>query len=348
MSKHYLIKKAAEILNISTNKIRFYEKKGLIKPLRDEENGYRYFTENELIKLQTILMYRELNLSIEGIKDIFEDGSKDNMLNHFHAQWEAINNQIHKMQLIQYSLEEIMDSIYESEDESYKEKIISIIELMHKTWKVKSEWKDKWNFNSWARTYDESVVKDIGTLKFYKKYDMLLDTVFKKAVAGRERSINVLEIGVGTGNLAARFLDEKYNIIGIDQSRDMLNVAKEKFSDLKLRLGDFLKIPFENHKFDVIVSTYAFHHLTEKEKVIAIEEMLRVLKPDGRIVIGDLMFESELDKENMLKSLTKAEVEEIEDEYYSIIEFLIEYFKKHNKRLEMTKIDELVFIVEVN
>lgn len=348
MERFYSIGEVSEILKISTNKVRFYEKKRLIKPKRDDKNDYRHYTENDLIKLQTILMYRELNLPIESIKNMFQDESKYNVLNHFYTQWQVINSQIHKMKLVQESLAGIMDNIYGSEDERYKEKVIKIIETMNEVWKIKNEWEDKWNFNSWARTYDNSVRKDIGSLRFYKYYDDLLDTSFKKSTIDKEKTIKILEIGVGTGNLAGRFLDGGYDIIGIDQSREMLNVAKEKLPNLKLRLGDFLNIPYENNKFDVIVSTYAFHHLNQEEKSIAINEMIRVLKDDGRIVIGDLMFQNEEEKENMKKTLTKDQIEVIEDEYYSNIDFLMDEFEKYNKTLEVTRIDELVFIVEVN
>ncbi len=110
----------------------------------------------------------------------------------------------------------------------------------------------------------------------------------------------------------------------------MLNVAKEKYPKLKLRLGDFLNIPYENNVFDIIVSTYAFHHLNEEEKIISIKEMLRVLKDNGRIVIGDLMFESDIVKETMMKIFTKDQIEEIEDEYYSNIDLLRNEFKRYN------------------
>jgi DNA-binding transcriptional MerR regulator len=54
MKIKYSIKEVAELFNITTNKIRFYEKKGLITAARDEKNNYRYYTEKDLIKLQYV------------------------------------------------------------------------------------------------------------------------------------------------------------------------------------------------------------------------------------------------------------------------------------------------------
>nr|WP_300005882.1 MerR family transcriptional regulator [Tissierella sp.] len=323
-----------------------FKKKGLISPKRDNENDYRSFKESDLIKLQTILMYRELNLPIEKIKEIFKDDSKNNILDHFYTQWDVVNSEIHKIKLIQDSLENIMDTIYESDGANYQQKIVEHIESMNKVWKIKNEWWDRWNFDSWAKTYDKSVKKDISGLKFYKNYDNLLDQVFEKAIKDKEDNMKILEIGVGTGNLAKRFLDKDYDIIGIDQSREMLNQAKEKFPSLIVRLGDFLNIPYGDNKFDVLVSTYAFHHLNEDEKVIAINEMLRVTKSEGKIIIGDIMFESEEKKQARINISNKEEVEEIEDEYFSNIDLLKKEFQKHNKQVEVTRIDELIFIVE--
>jgi ubiquinone/menaquinone biosynthesis C-methylase UbiE len=158
----------------------------------------------------------------------------------------------------------------------------------------------------------------------------------------------VLEIGVGTENLASKFLGKGYNIVGIDQSGEMLCVAKEKYPKLKVRIGEFLKIPYGDRYFDIIVSTYAFHYLNEEEKFAAIEEMIRVLKSNGKIILGDLMFENKAEKANILKSLSEEQVEEIEDEYYSNIDFLKKEFERYNKNLSYEKIDMLNYIIQVS
>lgn len=347
MKKRYLINEVAAQFNISTNKLRFYEKKGLIHPKRDEENNYRYYIESDLIKLQTILLYRLLNIPVQDIKHIIKD-ENNNMLDHFYKQWQAINDEIHRLGLIRGSLEEIMDAVYDTDNNELQKQIHSSIKNMSKIYNIKENWKDRWDFDSWAKSYDKSVEKNIGCLKIYKKYEEVLDTVYNTAVKGIDITCKILDIGVGTANLSKRFLEAGYsNIIGLDQSREMLNVAKDKFPSLKLRLGEFLKIPFENNSFDIIVSTYAFHHLNEEEKSVAIKEMLRVLKENGKIVIGDLMFKNEEDRKKIYNNLSREEISEIEDEYYSNIELLKKEFAKYHKKVNEYPIDRLVSVVEI-
>lgn len=127
----------------------------------------------------------------------------------------------------------------------------------------------------------------------------------------------------------------------------MLSVAKEKYPSLKVRLGEFLKILYDNKSFDIIISTYAFHHLNEDEKCIAIEEMIRVLKDDGVIIIGDLMFESKDSEEKILMDLSQEQIEEIKDEYYSYIDLLSDEFKRYNKRLNYRRIDNFNYIIKI-
>lgn len=221
--------------NISTNKLRFYEKKGLIQPKRDEENNYRYYMESDLIKLQTILLYRLLNIPLEDINHIIKN-ENNNMLDHFYKQWQAINDEIHRLGLIRGSLEEIMDAVYATDNNDLQNQIHSSIKSMSKMYDIKENWKDRWDFDSWAKSYAKSVEKNIDRPKIYEKYEEILDTVYNTAVKGIDPVSKILDIGVGTANLSKRFLEASYsNIIGLDQSREMLNVSKNKFPNLKLR-----------------------------------------------------------------------------------------------------------------
>lgn len=348
MREEYTISQIAEMFNITTNKIRFYETKGLLAPIRESDNQYRKFSEDDIVRLQSILLYRSIGLSIDSIKNILKNDKKENYLTHFNNQWKLVNDEIHRLNVIRKSLEQVIDKIYQETDKyTVKDDLLEIINESNKLNEIKNEWKDKWNFNSWAKSYDEDVKKDTGELKIYKNYDLILQSVYDLVEALDRKNSNILEIGVGTGNLASKFLKNNYNIIGIDQSREMLSVAKEKYPSLKVRLGEFLKIPYDNNSFDIIISTYAFHHLNEEEKCIAIEEIIRVLKDDGVIIIGDLMFESKEEEQEMLKNLSQKQIYAIKDEYYSYIDLLRDEFNKYNKNLKYNRIDEFNYIIRI-
>lgn len=348
MREEYTISEIAQMFNITTNKIRFYEKKGLLVPLRQSDNKYRKFNEEDIVRLQSILLYRSIGLSIDSIQNILKSDEKENYLTHFNNQWKIVNDEIHRLNVIRKSLEQVIDKIYQETDQyKVKDDLLEIISESNKLNNIKNKWQDKWNFNSWAKSYDDDVKKDNGDLKIYKNYELILQGVYDLVEELDRNNSKILEIGVGTGNLASKFLNNNYEIIGIDQSREMLSVAKEKYPSLKVRLGEFLKIPYDSKSFDVIISTYAFHHLNNDEKYIAIEEMIRVLKENGVIIIGDLMFESKEAEEQIFKTLSQKQIDEIKDEYYSYIDLLRMEFKKYNKKLEYHRIDQLNYIIKI-
>lgn len=66
------IGEAANETGLSISNIRFYEKKGLLTPLRKEESGYRDYTIEDVSRLKTILLYRKMGLSVETIYLVFQ------------------------------------------------------------------------------------------------------------------------------------------------------------------------------------------------------------------------------------------------------------------------------------
>lgn len=66
----YTIKKLGEMAGISTRTLRYYDEIGLLKPARINSSGYRIYGQSEVDKLQHILFFRELGVSLEDIKEI--------------------------------------------------------------------------------------------------------------------------------------------------------------------------------------------------------------------------------------------------------------------------------------
>jgi MerR family transcriptional regulator, thiopeptide resistance regulator len=66
----YTVKKLADLAGVSPRTLRFYDRKGLLKPDAVGTNGYRYYGEKSLLRLQQILFYRELDLPLAEIKSL--------------------------------------------------------------------------------------------------------------------------------------------------------------------------------------------------------------------------------------------------------------------------------------
>lgn len=99
-----------------------------------------------------------------------------------------------------------------------------------------------------------------------------------------------LDIGTGTGNLAGILLQNGADMTAIDQSREMLRRCRTKYPEMHVKLGNFLALPFTDQSFDFVVSSFAFHHLSPDQQLLALQEMQRVLTSRGRIGLTDLMF----------------------------------------------------------
>lgn len=100
-----------------------------------------------------------------------------------------------------------------------------------------------------------------------------------------------LDVGTGTGDLVFEILDQSANVLvdGIDPSEQMLAIAKAKAArrgvgdSVSFFTADALDLPMERETYDGIVSGFCFRNIERRQR--ALEEMHRVLKPGGMLVI---------------------------------------------------------------
>jgi len=101
-----------------------------------------------------------------------------------------------------------------------------------------------------------------------------------------------LDIGTGTGDLALEILRQAPDaeVIGIDPAERMLQIASRKTADLPVSFicGDALHLPQEDDAFDGIVSGFCFRNMEDRRR--ALNEMFRVLKPGGKLVILEAVY----------------------------------------------------------
>ncbi|MBM3160751.1 MAG: bifunctional demethylmenaquinone methyltransferase/2-methoxy-6-polyprenyl-1,4-benzoquinol methylase UbiE [Bacteroidetes bacterium] len=133
-----------------------------------------------------------------------------------------------------------------------------------------------------------------------QRYDFLnhflslgIDHIWRRKAVKHLFSTNpkvILDMATGTGDFAIAAMKLKpEEIIGLDISSGMLEVGREKMKRkklddvIKMCLGDSEEIPFADNYFDAITVGFGVRNFENLEK--GLSEMLRVLKPDGRVVI---------------------------------------------------------------
>lgn len=139
-------------------------------------------------------------------------------------------------------------------------------------------------FDKEAKEYDNWYKSKLG--EFVDKVET--DSAFSlyKPTPG----MKILDVGCGTGNFSIKLAEMGCKVIGIDKSGEMLSQAKEKAKkkglDIEFHIMDIYDINFPDESFDGVFSMAAFEFIKESKK--AYNEMHRVLKKDGPLLIGTI------------------------------------------------------------
>ncbi|MFC1948005.1 class I SAM-dependent methyltransferase [Chloroflexota bacterium] len=205
-------------------------------------------------------------------------------------------------------------------------------------------------FDEWSLTYDDDMQKaDNSDDWMFSGYYHVLDKVVEYCELYKYDNPSILDIGAGTDNLSANFLEKGLMVTAIDPSGKMREICRSKCPSIKVMKGDFLDIPLPPQSIDIIVSSYAFHHLTEQEKVVSVSLMRDILQPGGRIVIADLMFKNLSEKKTikgkLINSGESEKFEEIEEEYPAYFEDLEQVFQRKGFSFRGEQLTESVWIL---
>jgi ubiquinone/menaquinone biosynthesis C-methylase UbiE len=141
--------------------------------------------------------------------------------------------------------------------------------------------------------------------KMVDSYDAYMKKVtFGREAALREVTVNlapvkpgdcVLEVGCGTGSLtlaAKKKAGPSGKVFGIDIIPGMIEASRQKAAQaneaITFQLGSISDIPFPDNQFDIVMCSFMIFHMSEMTRRKGIEEIYRVLKPQGRLLVLDL------------------------------------------------------------
>jgi ubiquinone/menaquinone biosynthesis C-methylase UbiE len=186
-------------------------------------------------------------------------------------------------------------------------------------------------YNKIARNFD------ITRMYIWPCVISFLDTIDKKSF--------VLDVGCGNGK-TIKYLKKKGFVFvkGCDISSEFVKICQEKHLDVES--ANILNVPYETSYFDCVICTAVIHHLSiQSDRINAIDELIRITKSGGTVLISVASFENQFykehnDKQDAIIPWKNSSGEHIVDRYYYLFKINeLETLCSYNKDIE--KIDRL-------
>ncbi|OBZ07823.1 class I SAM-dependent methyltransferase [Bacillus sp. FJAT-26390] len=199
-------------------------------------------------------------------------------------------------------------------------------------------------FDHWADHYELTVQgQDEEYSEVFQGYDAILEAVAERSYG------TILEFGAGTGNLTEKLLRQSSTVYVVEPSAGMRAQFEKRGLNAVLLDGDFQQFPTIPVKLDTIVSTYAFHHLTDEEKERAIAFYSTLLGESGQIIFADTSFENEEARKQTELAAEQAGytnlLKDLQSEYYSTIDLLERICKAHGLEVVFRQLNRYVWLM---
>lgn len=260
---YYKTGQFAKLANVSERTIRYYDKIGLLKPSFVMENGYRQYSDLDLLKLQKILSLKHLGFSIEEIFPMVMDNT--NLKESFELQIDLIEDKISHLQ----SLKDALKRASQTPNLSWN-MILSLVQLSNEETNIIEQYKNAKNLNDRISLHEKYSTNKQGW------FNWLFNQIDFSKVN------RLLELGCGNGKLWQENRIDLRNreIFLSDISEGMVEEVRKKLgSDFNCIVADAEKIPFKDEYFDSIIANHVLFYLNDLN--LGLKEISRVLRPNG-------------------------------------------------------------------
>ena len=212
----YKIGELAKIFNITKEGIRYYEKAEILEPVRDEENGYRYYSLFDFQKLAAVKKFQNINFSLEEIKDVYSS-QKEDLLKIYERKLKEIKNEV-------YIKEKITEIVTEQIE------IIKNVEELVKNYKI-IEKKEFYRYN-FIDLNELINSKHINEVSSWFKNMLLINASSKLSVVDNKVSLE------SKGLIVEKEIGDKLSI-NLDNNVEIIHKNMYLYTVIKIVDGDF-------------------------------------------------------------------------------------------------------------
>lgn len=277
MGQYYTTGQFAEMAKVTIRTIRYYDKRGLLKPTYVNEAGYRFYTDQDFAKLQKILVLKNLGFSLDEITNMTINDDVEHILDSLNLQATLVQKRIEHLKLLEKSLKDTIELIEQQGQFEWNE-IINLIHLTNLEEQLGNQYRNEMNLKVRIALHSKY---STNPQKWFSWLYQLID--FSNAR-------DILEIGCGNGDL---WLDAKKtdikdkNICLSDISNGMITDAKKNLKKceglqnvaIKFSCMDIQALLFPKEAMDLVIANHVLFYAKSVDQ--AISEIYRVLRKNG-------------------------------------------------------------------
>lgn len=245
MLMFYKVKEVSKIVGISVRALHHYDEIGLLKPENLTEAGYRLYSDKDLERLQQILFFKELDFSLQEVKEILDNPNFDRK-RALKSHKELLVEKKKRIEKIIKSVEKTIDSI-EGEIEMDKKEMFDgfdMSEIERIKEKYAEEAKAKYGNTEAYKESEEKTSK--YTKEDWNNIQKSTEEIYKKIIDNMDKGVADPKVQAAVGELRQQITDNFYNCTPeIFRGLGDLYVADERFTKnidkYKEGLAAFLK-----------------------------------------------------------------------------------------------------------
>lgn len=322
MDKLYTIGELAKLAGVSARTIRFYDKKGILKPCGYNEEDYRLYDTNSVIVLQQILMLKYVGFSLEEIGELIRQDSDASMKEILERQKELMLQKRSQMDRIIYALDSAVES-YEKNTPDLQH-FTEIMQLITKN-----------DHASWR-------------YGLYEKYNpkQMEWFIWRFEVLGLKDNMKILDVGCGHGLIWTKNwerIPSGCKVVLLDKARNGLEYLKKYYGDNKNLLADgvcfeFVEADAENwiyfkNTYDCILTNHFWEYVENKKDLM--KQLYGAIKDGGilsstiaslpqieniRVLLEQFVSKEVLQQFNREKIQRKQQLETLFAEIFDVVE----------------------------
>lgn len=330
----------ARMAHVTLRTIRYYDKQNILKPSFVTASGARFYTDEDLARLQQILLLKYLGFSLDDIREMtVTDLDYHFMLDSLNVQLKLVRNRIEQMQLVEKVIQDTVIAI-QTEHTIDWSNMLNLIHLTGMEKSLKNQYKNASNISSRINLHNLYSRNEQGWFPW----------IFEKL--NLQPGLKILEIGCGDGTLWKNNINEIPDNVKItltDISEGMLRDARRSISveenRFRFDVMDAQKLVYADESFDLIIANHVLFYCEHVAEVC--KEVKRVLKKDGRFIC------STYGKNHMME--VGQMVKEFDDRIVLSAEKLYENFGRENgtellnsyfKNVEWNEYEDSLFVTE--